>query len=58
MTNCCRLSFSNRLYVIKDHKKAPQEALISRLNPIIRGWCNYYRTVASKETLILGGDRV
>lgn len=36
--------------VIKTHKKAPQEALISKLNPLIRGWCNYYRTVASKET--------
>ncbi|MDJ0602006.1 MAG: group II intron reverse transcriptase/maturase [Crocosphaera sp.] len=36
--------------VIKTHKTAPQEALISRLNPVIRGWCNYYRTVASKET--------
>ena len=35
--------------VIKANKKAPQTALISRLNPIIRGWCNYYRTVASKE---------
>jgi RNA-directed DNA polymerase len=28
--------------VIKTHKAAPQEALISRLNPIIRGWANYY----------------
>ncbi|CCQ55174.1 Retron-type reverse transcriptase [Crocosphaera watsonii WH 0005] len=36
--------------VIKDNKKAPQAALIARLNPIILGWCNYYRTVASKET--------
>ena len=35
--------------VIKSHRTTPQEALISRLNPIIRGWCNYYRTVASKE---------
>ncbi|MGK7938917.1 MAG: group II intron reverse transcriptase/maturase [Crocosphaera sp.] len=36
--------------VIKANKKAPQGALIARLNPIIRGWCNYYRTVNSKET--------
>ncbi|NQZ64755.1 group II intron reverse transcriptase/maturase, partial [Crocosphaera sp.] len=34
---------------IKANKKAPQAELIVRLNPIIRGWCNYYRTVASKE---------
>ncbi len=36
--------------VIKTHKTAPQSALIRHLNPIIRGWCNYYRTVAAKET--------
>ncbi len=36
--------------VIKTHKTAPQYALIERLNPIIRGWCNYYRGVASKIT--------
>ena len=35
--------------VISQHKTAPQAALISRLNPIIRGWANYYRTVVSKE---------
>ena len=36
--------------VIDAHHNAPQEALISRLNPVIRGWCNYYSTVVSKET--------
>ncbi|MBC6480394.1 MAG: HNH endonuclease [Hormoscilla sp. GM7CHS1pb] len=35
--------------VVDRHKAAPQAALISRLNPIIRGWCNYNRTVVSKE---------
>jgi len=34
--------------VIETHKAAPQAALISRLNPIIRGWANYYATVVSK----------
>jgi len=28
----------------------PQEALIASLNPIIRGWSNYYRTVVSAAT--------
>ena len=36
--------------VINANKNAPQAALIAKLNPIIRGWCNYYRTVCSKET--------
>ena len=36
--------------VIKQHKTAPQSALISRLNPIIRGWSNYYSGVVSAES--------
>ncbi|AOW98396.1 group II intron reverse transcriptase/maturase [Moorena producens PAL-8-15-08-1] len=36
--------------VIDRHRAAPQEALINHLKPIIRGWCNYYRSVCSKET--------
>ncbi len=36
--------------MVASHKAAPQAALISKLNPIIRGWSNYYRTVVSKET--------
>ncbi len=35
---------------IDAHKAAPQAALIKRLNPIIRGWANYFATVISKET--------
>ncbi|RKZ77942.1 MAG: hypothetical protein DRR16_28710 [Candidatus Parabeggiatoa sp. nov. 3] len=30
-------------------KSAPQEALIAKLNPIIRGWANNYSHVVSKE---------
>ncbi|MBD2574727.1 group II intron reverse transcriptase, partial [Arthrospira platensis] len=36
--------------VIKQHKTAPQSALINKLNPIIRGWSNYYSGVVSTET--------
>ncbi|MHC0067690.1 group II intron reverse transcriptase/maturase [Nostoc sp. UIC 10890] len=36
--------------VIEAHKSAPQAALINNLNPVIRGWANYYATVVSKET--------
>ena len=32
------------------YKTAPQAALINRLNPVIRGWCNYYSRVCSKQT--------
>jgi RNA-directed DNA polymerase len=31
-------------------KPATQAMLINQLNPIIRGWCNYFKTVCSKET--------
>ena len=40
--------------IIKDcfkaSKKAPQARLISQLIPIIKGWCNYFRTVTCQET--------
>ncbi|NMG60913.1 group II intron reverse transcriptase/maturase, partial [Geitlerinema sp. P-1104] len=36
--------------VIKRFKTAPQAALIKKLNPIIRGWSNYYSKVVSKGT--------
>jgi RNA-directed DNA polymerase len=34
---------------IHKHKSSPQATLIKELNPIIRGWTNYYATVVSKE---------
>ncbi len=36
--------------VIKSLNGATQEAVISKLNPILRGFANYYRGVCSKET--------
>ena len=43
---------------IDAHKAAPQAALIKRLNPIIRGWANYFATVISKKTYALLDDLV
>ena len=39
-----------KLAEIIDHRKGqPQIVLIGRLNPVIRGWCNYYATVISQK---------
>jgi RNA-directed DNA polymerase len=38
--------------VIDSHKAMPQAVLIKHLNPIIRGWSNYYSTVVSKVTYL------
>ncbi len=35
--------------VIDKHHNAPQSALIGKLNPLIKGWCNYYSHVVSKS---------
>jgi RNA-directed DNA polymerase len=36
--------------VIKKHQNASQGKLIKEVNPVIRGWTNYYRTVVATET--------
>ena len=43
---------------IKDLKTVKQEVLINKLNPILRGFSNYYRTQVSKETFAYIGYRV
>ena len=35
---------------VRHHRGASQEKLIKILNPIIRGWCNYYQYVVSCQT--------
>lgn len=35
--------------VIRTFRAAPQEAVINRLNPIIRGWANYYSRAVSRK---------
>jgi RNA-directed DNA polymerase len=34
---------------VDKHRGLTQLSLITRLNPIIRGWCNYFSTTVSKE---------
>jgi RNA-directed DNA polymerase len=44
--------------VVRAHQAAPQEALIGALNPIVSGWCNYYRTVVAKVAFSHCDDRL
>ncbi len=52
-----KLHAENLRSVIKTHKTVNQKVLIDRLNPIIRGWANYYSGAASKE-IFSGIDRL
>ena len=36
--------------VLDSMRGKSQEVIIDKLNPIIRGWCNYHKKVCSKET--------
>lgn len=44
--------------IIHAHKAAPQVALITALNPVIRGWANYYRAFSSTEVFSTMGHCV
>lgn len=43
-----KIHYDRVVSIIDDHKAAPQMALISRLNPVITGWSNYYSAAVSK----------
>ena len=34
---------------LNSHKTAPAAAIITKLNPMIRGWCNYHRWICASE---------
>jgi RNA-directed DNA polymerase len=36
--------------IVRSRRRVSQTTLIRRLNPLIKGWCNYYRTVVSGAT--------
>jgi RNA-directed DNA polymerase len=36
--------------LVKAHKTATQEHMIRQLNPVIRGWANYHRSIVAKAT--------
>ena len=36
--------------IIRKHKHSPQALLIQELNPVIRGWCNYYHFSDAQTT--------
>ncbi|ERT09445.1 HNH endonuclease family protein [Lyngbya aestuarii BL J] len=41
--------YDNCKKVIKTHRTAPQSALVKQLNPVIKGWSNYFSKVVSKN---------
>lgn len=35
---------------LQSHKTVPAKVVIAKLNPMIRGWCNYHRWICASET--------
>ena len=54
----CKEHYQQISDVIDSHKASPQSALIGRLNPIIKGWGNYYSNVCSKKTFNKMDDQI
>lgn len=36
-------------HLLKKLKSAPQKAVVGKLNPVIKGWCNYHKVVCAKK---------
>jgi RNA-directed DNA polymerase len=45
-----RVHYNQIASIIDSHRAVSQRILITNLNPIIKGWANYYATVVSKVT--------
>ncbi len=45
-----KIHWERLVEIIDTHRSAKQSVLINKMNPIIRGWANYYETVISFKT--------
>jgi RNA-directed DNA polymerase len=54
----CKRHLKTVREVTRRHRCAPQAALIAALNPIIKGWAQYYSTCVAKRTFSWTGNQV